>query len=54
MEIEEEVARHLLGDSLLKALNPQICGHKGHDPFAFGRRIKEGGNECVCGMYVGP
>ena len=42
MELDQEVVKHLLGDSLLDALDLKDCGHKGHNPFAFGRRIEKG------------
>ena len=42
MELEQEVVKHLLGDSLLDALDLKDCGHKGHNPFSFGRKIKKG------------
>ena len=42
MEQDEEVARHLLGSSLMIFINEGICSHDGHMPFTFGRRIELG------------
>ena len=42
MEQDEEMARHLLGSSLMISINEGICSHDGHMPFTFGRRIELG------------
>ena len=40
--MEKEVVNHLLGASLMAALDQEICRHEGHFPFAYERKIKKG------------
>ena len=45
MELDQEEVGHLLGESLLAALDQGLCGHEGHNPFSFGKNIKTGMND---------
>ena len=42
MERDQDMERHLLGDSLLASLDLEICGHEGHMPFSFESSIRTG------------